>query len=71
MRKLNERFMHYRMDNADGIKVWLDNGEWIHFALDPDLPYVGLTAEAADDDRARQLTQEFGAEIERMVSAES
>ncbi len=38
MRKLNERFMHYRMDNADGIKVWLDNGEWIPSPWTPTCP---------------------------------
>ena len=70
MRKLNERFMHKNMDNTDGIKVWLADGEWIHFALDPDYPYVSLTAEGTSDERARQLVQEYSADIARMLPEE-
>ena len=71
MRKLNERFAHHSMDATDGIKVWLEGGEWIHFALDPDQPHISLTAEAADDGRAQQLVQEYGAEVRQMLPAET
>ncbi len=67
MRKLNERFVSHRVDTTDGIKVWLDSQEWIHFALDPDLPFISLTAEAAGDERVEQLVQEYNVEIQHML----
>ena len=70
MRKLNERFAHAHVDNTDGMKIWLDNGEWIHFAPDPERPAFNVTAEAADDPRAEQLVHECSEDVRQMLLAE-
>ena len=71
MRKLNERFANAHVDKTDGMKIWLENGEWIHFAPDPERPVCNVTAEAACHERAQQLVEECTEDVREMLLAES
>ena len=70
MRKLNERFANAHVDNTDGMKIWLEDGEWIHFVPDPERPACNVTAEAASDERAERLVQECTEDVRQILLAE-
>lgn len=70
MRKLNKRFELSPMDNTEGMKVWLDDHSWLHFAPDPELPICNITAEAETCERAQQLVQECIVDVREMIAEE-
>ena len=70
MRKLNEYFAHAHLDNTDGMKIWLEDGEWIHFVPDPELPVCNITAEAGCEERAEKLVEDCIAEVQQMIASE-
>lgn len=71
MRILNQRFRNDHTDNTDGMKIWLENGEWVHFVPDPEKPACNITAEAACPERAQQLVQECINDVREMLTSEA
>lgn len=63
MRQLNERFKNYHVESIDGVKVYFERGEWVHFAPNPDKPQFELLAEAATDERVTVLIDKYAEEI--------
>lgn len=67
MRRLNERYKDSRVDNIDGLKVYLNDGEWVHFSPNPDKPQFEVLAEAATDERVATLVEVHQQEIVRFL----
>lgn len=69
MRRLNEQYggrggeTGEMMKNVEGIKIVLDNNEWVHIAPDPELPHFTVTVEGCDPERAAALAEEYRALI--------
>jgi mannose-1-phosphate guanylyltransferase/phosphomannomutase len=61
MRRLTQSLGHARVSLVDGIKVFLDQSEWVLVLPDPEEPLFHVYAEAADDDRALELASEYEA----------
>jgi mannose-1-phosphate guanylyltransferase/phosphomannomutase len=65
MRRLNELYgarnveTSEAMKNIEGIKIVLDNNEWVHIAPDPELPHFTVIVEGCDADRASALADEY------------
>ena len=59
MRLLTEKLRHARVSLVDGIKVFLDQSEWVLILPDPEEPGFHVHAEAADDARALELAREY------------
>ncbi len=66
MHRLTERLRDYNVDTLDGIKVWLDDGDWVLVRPDPDRPILHIDAESSSVreaqtlvDRYRQLVEEL------------
>jgi mannose-1-phosphate guanylyltransferase/phosphomannomutase len=59
MRMLLNRNLHRQVEKIDGLKIHLGEGEWVHLSPNPEKPRFELVAEAADDERARQLVVEY------------
>ena len=58
MRILLNQNLHRQVEKIDGLKIHLDDGEWVHLSPDPEKPRFELVAKASDDERARQLVVE-------------
>lgn len=71
MRKFNERFTDVHMDKTDGVKIWLENGEWLHFKPDPEMPVCNVTAEAHSEERAKELVLTCTEDVRRMIMEEA
>lgn len=71
MRRLNEKFATRLATKTEGVKVLLDEDEWIHLAPDPDLPHFLLIAEGQTQDRAGALVREYQALIRRLATQEA
>jgi phosphomannomutase len=70
MRLLNEQHGVRNSDgNVEGIKIALQNPEWVHIAPDPDSPYFTIIAEAATWTRAGELTEQYRAYVEGLQPA--
>ncbi|MCB0060490.1 MAG: NTP transferase domain-containing protein [Caldilineaceae bacterium] len=67
MRRLNEQYKHSRVDNIDGLKVYFDDGEWVHFSPNPDKPQFEILAEAATDERVQELVVLHQEQIEQFL----
>ena len=68
MRQLNARYAGQPMQNIDGLKLHLDNQEWVHFAPDPERPVLEIVAEAADPDRAAALLEQYSQDLRDLLS---
>lgn len=65
MRLLNEQHGVRNSEvNVEGIRIPLQNTEWVHIAPDPDSPYFTIIAEAATWTRAGELTEQYRAYVE-------
>jgi mannose-1-phosphate guanylyltransferase/phosphomannomutase len=67
MRELHRQHTVNISDNIDGLKICLDNHEWVHIAPDPDRPYLEVVAEGQDPERAQQLVNQFSAQIQALI----
>ncbi len=67
MRTLNSRFRGDHVETLDGIKIHLDQGEWVHIGPNPERPYFELRAEAGDIERATELLSEYSAQMKEIV----
>jgi mannose-1-phosphate guanylyltransferase/phosphomannomutase len=70
MRLLNEHYRGSHVDKIDGMKIHLNDIEWVHILPNPDLPHFAITAEAVDTARAAELATAFRREIEGYIDAE-
>lgn len=70
MRLLNENHSGSHVDKIDGLKIHLDNDEWVHILPNPDTPLFVITAEAGDTDRAAEVAAEYRREIESFIESE-
>ena len=66
MRMLNERLQHERIDTLDGIKLWLNNGDWVLIRPDPDRPLLHLDAEASTLENAKALVERYKELVEEL-----
>jgi mannose-1-phosphate guanylyltransferase/phosphomannomutase len=67
MRMLIQYHQHRQVDKIDGLKVHLDNGEWVHLSPNPEKPRFEVVAEAASDARAREIVAEYRAMIQEII----
>lgn len=58
MRLLNERFADAQVQTIDGVKVFLNPGEWVLIRPDPDRPMFHVTAESSLMQRAQTIVAE-------------
>lgn len=59
MRLFSERYKDRRIETIDGLKIHLDNNEWIHLSPNPDKPQFELLAEGNSPTRAGELIDEY------------
>lgn len=59
MRLFSERYKEHRIETIDGLKIHLDNAEWVHLSPNPDKPQFELLAEGACHGRATELIDEY------------
>jgi len=59
MRLFSERYKERRIEAMDGLKIHLDDGEWVHLSPNPDKPQFELLAEAQSDRRATEIIEEY------------
>ncbi len=69
MRRMTEKLHDGRVSLVDGIKVFLDQGEWALVLPDAEEPVFHVYAEAGDDARAGELADKYQ-QILREVVAE-
>ncbi|MFN8465299.1 MAG: sugar phosphate nucleotidyltransferase [Caldilineaceae bacterium] len=67
MRILLNQNLHRQVEKIDGLKIHLDDGEWVHLSPNPEKPRFELVAEAGDDERARQLVVEHRDKIAEIL----
>ncbi len=59
MRRLNELGQHGQVDTTDGVKVRLNETEWVLVLPDPDRPLFQIYAESVSPARAKALTEQY------------
>lgn len=67
MRMLMHQHQHRHVDKMDGLKVHLDHGEWVHLSPNPEKPRFEVVAEAATDERAREIVADYRATIVAII----
>jgi mannose-1-phosphate guanylyltransferase / phosphomannomutase len=70
MRSLNGRFRGEHVETIDGLKIHLNDGEWVHIAANPERPFFELRAEAEDIDRATELVVEYSTQLKEMMESQ-
>ncbi len=63
MRRLNQHFKDSPVETIDGLKVYLSDTEWVHFAPNPDKPQFEILAEAVNPERAAEIVETYQQEI--------
>ena len=63
MRMLNENYRGAHVDKIDGVKIHLDNREWVHITPDPDHARLEVTAEAHSIERANEVAEQYVQEL--------
>lgn len=66
MRQLNEQFKDYRSDSLDGVKVFLQEDEWVLVLPDPDNPRFYLYAEAPTEKLAQDLAEKYSRVVQSL-----
>jgi mannose-1-phosphate guanylyltransferase/phosphomannomutase len=59
MRRLSEHSQHEQADTTDGVKIRLNETEWVLIMPDPDYPLFQIYAESASEAQAMALTQKY------------
>lgn len=59
MRLLGERYKDRRIETIDGLKIHLEQGEWVHLSPNPDKPQFELLVEGCSEGRAVALINEY------------
>jgi mannose-1-phosphate guanylyltransferase / phosphomannomutase len=68
MRRMTEKLHDGRVSLVDGIKVFLDKGEWALVLPDAEEPLFHVYAEAGDDSRAGELAGKYREILEGVVA---
>lgn len=68
MRLLNKRFRGDHVETIDGLKIHLEDEEWVHIGPNPERPFFQIQAEAATTDRATELVAEYRSYMEAMMN---
>lgn len=68
MRRLNETYRIRDGDKIDGIKIYLEDSEWVHVLPNQERPELVVRAEATTADAAEQLAERFRQEIEGFIA---
>ena len=68
MRRMTEKLHDGRVSLVDGIKVFLDKGEWALVLPDAEEPVFHVYAEAADDARAGELADKYRVILQEVVA---
>ncbi|HOY65427.1 MAG TPA: sugar phosphate nucleotidyltransferase [Candidatus Ozemobacteraceae bacterium] len=71
MRQAMEYAKNRQTQLIDGVKVLLDDGEWVLILPDPDKPFVNVTVEAASEKRADDLLSRTVNDVDHWKKAES
>ncbi len=69
MRMLINEHINRHVDKVDGLKIHLDDGEWVHLSPDQEKPRFEVLAEAGSDERAEELINEYAGQIEGMLAS--
>jgi mannose-1-phosphate guanylyltransferase/phosphomannomutase len=69
MRLLNDQYGPRDGDYGQGIKITLNDCEWIYITPDPEYPYFTIVAEGGDAQRASDLADEFRIHTEQLLPA--
>jgi mannose-1-phosphate guanylyltransferase/phosphomannomutase len=67
MRMLISHHQNRQIDKMDGLKVHLDNNEWVHLSPNPEKPRFEIVAEADNDERAWQIVGESRTLIQEII----
>ncbi len=67
MRRLMQQFAKFRHDTIDGIKVYLDDGEWVLIRPDEEAAVFHLVAEARALVAAQELIADYGGLVRGIV----
>ena len=67
MRLLNEHHRGSHVDKIDGMKIHLDNDEWVHVLPNPDSPLFRGHGRGRQPERAADLAAEYRGEIESYI----
>jgi phosphomannomutase len=71
MRRLQQRFAQADVQVTDGIKIFLDEGEWVLARPDPDRALFHVTTEAASTERAAELASEYASLVAGLAAIKS
>ncbi len=63
MRVLNERYYHRSPTQLDGIRIEMGERAWVLILPDPDSPFFHIYAESSSDELARELAEQYAAEV--------
>jgi len=64
MRKFLEDAKEKRSSSADGVKIWVDENDWILMIPDQYTDHLNLYIQAVDEDRGQAIYEEYKAKIE-------
>ncbi len=67
MRCLSEHFAGFRHEIMDGIKVFLDDEEWVLIQPDTDRPHFHITAEGRSQAAAQELVADYGGLVRELM----
>jgi len=59
MRRLNELYQNDQVDTTDGVKIKLNEAEWVLVLPDPDYPLFQVYAESTSQTQATALVQKY------------
>jgi mannose-1-phosphate guanylyltransferase / phosphomannomutase len=68
MRRMTETLREGRVSLVDGIKVFLEHGEWALVLPDAEEPLFHVYAEAADDAGANELAERYRSTLESVIA---
>lgn len=71
MRLLNEEYREQRESQIDGVKVWLDDGDWVLILPDPDSPLFRVYAESGTEEQAGSLADFYASVVEGLRESET
>lgn len=66
MRRLNEHGQHKDIETTDGIKIRLNETEWVLLLPDPDRPLILIYAESASSAQAMALTRKYADLVQKL-----
>jgi mannose-1-phosphate guanylyltransferase/phosphomannomutase len=68
MRHLNEQYRDRKEKQVDGLRIRLENDDWVLVLPDPDEPVVDIYAESDSDDQAGELADHYRHVVEELLS---